>query len=214
MKEDMMRRAIGGIDPRLAADAAPGKKRGATVKKIVAAALAVMVTTFGLLMLNAQVRAAVLGSFMKRDGGGVSVYFADPDGESESDVSVYDVTVEYIPDGLIMEDIKANDDLRFVYLEVELGNKGGNIPYIQMSISHSGAFPWGWGRETFDDRVYQSTINGMDAHMIDFSDFADSGLGSLEGGEILFGDENITVKIDGYGLRFDEVIKIAENVTW
>ena len=36
----------------------------------------------------------------------------------------------------------------------------------------------------------------------------------IDGGSIFFGDSDVTVSVDGYGLSIDELIEIAESVVW
>ena len=220
MKEDMMRSAIGGIDPRLveAADAAPGKKRGATVKKIVAIALAVMVTTFGLLMLNAQVRAAIFGAFTYNDDQGyVRVHFdeSDPAGE----VSLDSVSVGYIPEGYILHEVSDDDfgeykgQVRMFRLippeysdltDYEMSNT--LFPHIVIWCSTSDEIDWGYDGDVYD-KVYESTINGMPAFVFD------DNIG-WECSEVTFGNADMSVRVAGTDFTLDEVIAVAENVTW
>ena len=220
MKEDMMRSAIGGIDPRLveAADAAPGKKRGATVKKIVAIALAVMVTTFGLLMLNAQVRAAIFGAFTYNDDQGyVRVHFndAEPDGSA----SIDDVSIGYIPEGFILHEVSDDDfgeykgQVRMFRLippeysdltDYEMSNT--LFPHIVIWCSTSDEIDWGYDSDVYD-KVYESTINGMPAFVFD------DNIG-WECSEVTFGNADMSVRVAGTEFTLDEVIAVAENVTW
>ncbi|MBR3639308.1 MAG: hypothetical protein IKN50_01745 [Clostridia bacterium] len=241
MKEDIRERVIEAIDDDLIRDAyesenvtaGSAKRRSVGIKRAILIAAAVLLTVCGLLMLNGNVRAAVIetirGSFLKRDGDVVGVSFVDPDAESETEsvgsdvsaesvgsadaVSIHDVEIGYIPDGLIMEE---RDDftgeVRWVYLEIEPGNEGRDFPYVQMSISRSGNFSHGFGKGVYDKYVYQSTINGMDAYVIETS--CDSEGDQVEIDIILFGDENITVNIHSTGLNIEEVTKIAENIVW
>lgn len=229
MKEDMMRSAIGGIDPRLveAADAAPGKKRGATVKKIVAIALAVMVTTFGLLMLNAQVRAAVLGVFISTDSEGFTIvrFGGTEESETAEPVSVQDVRVGYVPEGLTLTDV---DDrgmpgkYRLVELSDRGKNQGENVRFAWITIVSQDDIDAIFTPGSFD--CYTPTkINDMDAFMtimdLKENEWAESlGLSSddpsLKSGTVFFGDGDIAVDVVGIGISMDEVIKIAENITW
>ena len=234
MKNNDIVYAIGDIDPRLIEGAEKDGKASAPkkehrlfgFKRVALVALAVILTVGGLLMLNENVRAAVIGSFIRRSENSVDVSFVNPDAESESEsdktnesvvsaeaVSIYDVSVEYIPDGLIMEDLDAIHDVaRFVYLEIELGNAAKDFPYVQMSISRSGQFPRGFGGDNFDEKVYQSSINGMDAYILASS--CDYFGETVECVQLLFGDEDITVDIQSTGLSLEEVTKIAENIVW
>ena len=220
MKEDMMRSAIGGIDPRLveAADAAPGKKRGATVKKIVAIALAVMVTTFGLLMLNAQVRAAVLGVFTYNDDQGyVRVHFndADPAGSASLD----SVSVGYIPEGFILHEISDDDfgeyqgQIRmFQLIPPEYSDKTDEellntlFPNIVIWCCTSDDVDWGFDSDVFET-TYESTINGMPAFVFD------DNIG-WECSEVTFGNADMSVRVSGTDVDLNEVIAVAESVSW
>lgn len=221
MKEDMMRSAIGGIDPRLveAADAAPRKKRGATVKKIVAIALAVMVTTFGLLMLNAQVRAAIFGAFTYNDDQGyVRVHFndAEPDGSA----SIDDVSIGYIPEGFILHEI-SDDDFGEYQGQVRMFQL---IPpeYSDMTDEEllNTMFPniviwcttadvdWGYDSDNFE-ATYESTINGMPAFVNDNNDALD-----VELAGVTFGNADMSVRVAGTDFTLDEVIAVAESISW
>lgn len=212
MKEDMMRRAIGGIDPRLveAADAAPRKKRGVTVKKIVAIALAVMVTTFGLLMLNAQVRAAVLGVFIGTDSeGNTVVRFGENEENGTTDlVDVNDVIIGYVPEGLTAEEITGEDkpeDYRFIQM------KNSNDPsvYAEVRIMSAGLYDTIFSPGSFD-YFSPTTVNGMDAFYMDKTDY----MYSECGGQIVFGDGKINISVSGYNISMDELRAIAESVSW
>ena len=130
-------------------------------------------------------------------------------------VSVYDVTIGYIPDGLIMEEEDDEEDgIRCVNMGAELGDEGKHIPSVSIIIGRTDFFSMEKNETGSEDRGYQSSINGKDAYMIDYSDLQTHFGQRADGGKIMFVDENITVSIDGGGLSFDEVIKIAENITW
>ena len=224
MKEDLRECAIEGIDDDLIRDADPdnvtaggSKRRYIGLKRAILVAAAMILTVCGLLMLNENVRAAILGSFLRRNGDVMEVYFADPAAETEpaETVSVNDAVIGYIPDGLIMEEIYEEEDgIRCVFLEIELGDEAEHEPYVSIFISPSGVNNWGFGGGNYDEYVYQSSINGMDAYMLDSSVLPTHFGLRAKGGQILFGDEYLNVSINGTGLSFDEVIKIAENIKW
>lgn len=233
MKEDIIRRAIGDIDDDLIegakeASAAPLKKRKTVVlKRVAVAALAVVLATFGLLMLNANVRAAVLGVFISTDSEGFTIvrFVGTEESETAEPVSVHDVRVGYIPEGLTLTDV---DDrgmpgkYRLVELSDRGKNQGENVRFAWIMIVSQDDIDAIFTPGSFDCHT-PTKINDMDAFMtimdLKDNDWAESlGLSSddpsLKSGTVFFGDGDITVEVVGIGISMDEVIKIAENITW
>ncbi|MBR4490355.1 DUF4367 domain-containing protein, partial [bacterium] len=60
--------------------------------------------------------------------------------------------------------------------------------------------------------VYQSTVNGMDAYMIDVESEIDGKPFSSH--DITFGDEDVSIMIFGMNISHEELVKIAENINW
>ena len=111
MKEDIKRRALTGIDDKLIRDAykpeeaaKPAREqRHIGLKRAVLIAAAAILTVFGLLMFNANIRAAVLGVFVwDTNDSFITMSFtgSETDDESVGPISVNDVTVGYVPDGM------------------------------------------------------------------------------------------------------------------
>lgn len=232
MKEDIIRRAIGDIDDDLIegakeASAAPRKKRKTVVlKRVAVAALAVVLATFGLLMLNANVRAAVAGFFIRTDEEGyVSVHFGDTEEQSATDpVNVHNVSIGYVPDGLTA--VEATDeDMPEEYRHIDMLNGGesprSTLPYAGVRIMSSRIYDAKFSPGSFD-YFSQTTVNGMDAFYMNTLDHLDKewieshGLNpdDLQGGVVIFGDGNIKVDVIGIGISMDEIMRIAESVTW
>lgn len=228
MKEDIIRRAIGDIDDDLIegakeASAAPRKKRKTVVlKRVAVAALAVVLATFGLLMLNANVRAAVLGVFIGTDSeGNTVVRFGENEESGTTDpVDVNDVMIGYVPEGLTAEEITGEDMLND-YRIIGMKSNDGKYTYAEVRIMSERVFDTKFSPGSFD-YFSPTTVNGMDAFYTDDMDFigeeyiASSGMDPdfFRGGLIIFGDGEIIISVSGYNISMDEIIRIAENVTW
>ena len=232
MKKDVMRRAIGGIDPRLveSADAEPVKapRKSLGFKRVAVIALAIVLTVCGLLMLNANVRAAVLGFVLNwEDEENVRIHWnvESEEGEPADAVDIRDVAFGYLPEGYVAHDIPGDPDLegydprirtvRIMPAEYEGMTEGelSSVPdQIIVYISRAGDIDWGYGNGSYD-LTYMSKINGMDAFMVhQIYEYEGE---SYEVGDIMFSDDKITVNIGGiWEPGFDETIKIAEGMTW
>ncbi len=226
MKNEKLRRAIGGIDDDLIAGAekessAKAVRRPVAVRRFVLIAAAVVLTVCGLLMFNASVRAAVVGFFLRwEDEANVRVHFDAPETD-EDPVDIHDVAFGYLPEGFVAHEIPEDPEsegwdprIRSVRIipeeindlpEIEIANSA--VPSLMVWINRAGEIDWGYGNGTYD-LVEISEINGMTAFMIDVNKDEE------EGGHIMFSDDKITVNISGIGISFDEIIKIAENMTW
>lgn len=230
MKNDMMRRAIGGIDSRLveqaekderttALSSSPAKKaRTSGIRKIAFAAMALAVAVSGVLI----VRAAVAKSSVYQDEQGYRIHFEG----SDEEVDINSVTVGYVPEGYVVRELTAeeceadpegsefNSQIRQIRLvredyadlsAYELANTPA--PQIVINVNRAGEIDWGYSYGTYE-MTYRSTINGMEAIMIHETD------APHEIADIQFSDDKITVNIWGHGLSMDEVVKVAENITW
>ena len=234
MKNEKWIDVIGGIDPNLveSAEKASGndavssrKTRKFTgFKRIAVIAVAVILTVGGLLMLSANVRAAVLGLFVYQDEAGYQrVHFEG----SDADVDIHDVMIGYIPEGFAAResteedwDDEMNPDgleydsrIRQVLLvnEDDVGLSAYNLlnnysPKIVININRAGEVDWGYGRDVYE-MTYESTINGMEAFIIHQVD-------EIENTGIQFSDDKITVNVWGTGMTLEEVIKVAESISW
>ena len=232
MKEDIIRRAIGDIDDDLIegakeASAAPRKKRKTVVlKRVAVAALAVVLATFGLLMLNANVRAAVLGVFIGTDSeGNTVVRFGENEESGTTDpVDVNDVIIGYVPEGLTAVEAP-DEDMPEEYRHIDMLNGGesprSTPPYAGVRIMSSRIYDAKFSPGSFD-YFSPTTINGMDAFYTNDMDYIDdeyiasSGIDPdfFQGGLIIFGDGDIIVDVYGNGISMDEIIRIAESITW
>ncbi len=231
MKNDMMRRAIGGIDSRLIEQA---EKEGITTslkespvkkerifrgKKAVFAALALVVVFCAVLVVSA----VVANMTVYQDEQGYRIHYEG----SEDEVDIHSVTVGYVPEGYVVRELTEaeceNDPegsgfdprirqirlIREDYADLsayELANTPA--PQIVINVNRAGEIDWGYSYGTYE-MTYQSTINGMDAIMIHKNDAS-----AEEHTNIQFSDDKITVNVRGHGLSMDEVVKVAENIAW
>ncbi len=247
MKKDVMRRAIGGIDPRLveSADAEPVKapRKALGFKRVAVIALAVVLTVSGLLMLNANVRAAVLGVFIRQEDDFTVVSFADTDSESDpvEPKTVRDVSVGYVPDGFTVKEYNPANDPDYQYEEsrvIDLLDETAEDPYnnaprgVKIYIYSSRLYETKiHPADAFEDRFTPTTIRGMDAFIYDEHDYyvkafeEDENLkrqyeqmgiepSDIDGGDIFFGDSDVMISVSGYGISIDELIRVAENIIW
>ncbi|MBR3416713.1 MAG: DUF4367 domain-containing protein [Clostridia bacterium] len=226
MKNEKWIDVIGGIDPNLVGNAEKATLKDAPVsrktrkftgfKRVAVIALAVILTVGGLLMLNANVRAAVLGLFVYQDEAGYQrVHFEGSDAE----VDIHSVSIGYIPEGFAArevteEDWDDNDNrIRQILLvnEEDVGLSAYELsnnywPEIVININRAGEIDWGYDRDAYE-MTYESTINGMEAIFIHQVD-------GIENTTIQFSDDKITVNVWGIGMTMDEVIKVAESISW
>ena len=226
MKNEKWIDVIGGIDTKLVenAEKASGKdavssrksRKFTGFKRVAVIALAVILTVGGLLMLNANVRAAVLGLFVYQDEAGYQrVHYEGSDAE----VDIHSVSIGYIPEGFAArevteEDWDDNDNrIRQILLvnEEDVGLSANELltnywPEIVININRAGEIDWGYDRDAYE-MTYESTINGMEAFIIHQVD-------GIENTTIQFSDDKITVNVWGIGMTMDEVIKVAENISW
>ena len=230
MKNDMMRRAIGGIDSRLIEQAekdgittvlkeSPVKKeRIFGVKKAVFVALALAVVFCAVLVVSA----VVANMTVYQDEQGYRIHYEG----SEDEVDINSVTVGYVPEGFVVRELTAEEceadpegsEFNFQIRQIRLVREdyadlsayelaNSPAPQVIININRAGEIDWGYSYGTYE-MTYQSTINGMDAIMIHETD------APHEIVDIQFSDDKITVNIWGHGLTFDEVVKVAENIAW
>ncbi|MBQ6677924.1 MAG: hypothetical protein IJM71_07745 [Clostridia bacterium] len=226
MKNEKWIDVIGGIDTKLVenAEKASGKdavssrkaRKFTGFKRVAVIALAVILTVGGLLMLNANVRAAVLGLFVYQDEAGYQrVHYEGSDAE----VDIHSVSIGYIPEGFAArevteEDWDDNDNrIRQILLvnEEDVGLSANELltnywPEIVININRAGEIDWGYDRDAYE-MTYESTINGMEAFIIHQVD-------GIENTGIQFSDDKITVNVWGTGMTLEEVIKVAESISW
>lgn len=151
MKEDIKRRALTGIDDKLIRDAykpeeaaKPAREqRHIGLKRAVLIAAAAILTVFGLLMFNANIRAAVLGVFVwDRNESFITMSFtgSETDDESVGPISVNDITIGYVPDGMriVMDDIgekNSDEDPKGRLITLSSGPRGEGLSPIIVDIS-------------------------------------------------------------------------------
>ena len=239
MKSEKWIDVIGGIDPNLVenAEKASGNdsvssrraRKFMGFKRVAIIAVAVILTVGGLLMLNANVRAAVVGYFLNwEDDENVRVHWNVESAEgdpADADVDIHDVAFGYLPEGYVAHDIPEYPDqegfdprirtVRLMPAECEGMTEGelSSVPdQLMVHINRAEDIDWGYGNGSYD-LVYMSTINGMDAFMIrEVYEYEGK---HYEVGDILFSDGKITVSIGGvWEPGFDEMVKVAEGMTW
>ena len=247
MKEDIKREAVAGIDDALIraaykpekAAAPTGERRHTGLKRAVLIAAAAILTVCGLLMFNANVRAAILGVFVRQEDDLTVVSFAgsETDDESAEHKTVFDASVGYVPEGLFpreMHDEEFPEEYRLIYLLDETAEdpynqapKAVRIAIASSRLHETKIHP----ADAFEDRFTPTTIRGMNAFIYGENDYylkafeEDENLkrlyeqmgiepSDIDGGSIFFGDSDVTVSVSGYGLSIDELIRIAESVVW
>ncbi|MBR3424385.1 MAG: hypothetical protein IKG80_07855 [Clostridia bacterium] len=227
MKNEKWIDVIGGIDPNLVENAekasandvvsARKTRKFTGFKRITVIALAVILTVGGLLMLNANVRAAVLGLFVYQDDAGYQrVHYEGSDAE----VDIHSVTGGYVPEGFAAREMTEDDlgegyDSRFrqirIVKEEDVGLSANELstnywPEIVININRAGEIDWGYDRDAYE-MTYESTINGMEAFIIHQVD-------GIENTTIQFSDDKITVNVWGIGMTMDEAVSVAESISW
>ena len=207
----------------------PNKKKTIGIKRVAMIFLAAAVSVFGLLMLNENVRAAVLGILVHQEEQKYYVHFnvSDPENDSADDADIYNVTLGYIPDGYFPREITEEDlgehydpRIRIIRLtrtedkeltQYEMANSSN--PQVIIWINYSDDFDW-WYNQNAYGAAYNTKINGNDALIIDETEeSAKTGLKHI-GGQILFGAGKIAVRIIGVEVSMDELFRIAENISW
>ncbi len=194
------------------------KDRASTVMKTLRRAAVIVLTmtsvTFAALMINDNVRAAVVDTFRTwSDGHGVRVSFTGPEdnsGNTSEHKKISEVTFGYVPEGLTLtEGERDAKNPNFRRVEMTEGEFDGFNRLVAVSVFPSDEMDPGFSTETWE-RVYQTTINGKDAFIVE----VESKDGLIRAGGILFGDADVTVSLMGLNVTHEELIKIAENIRW
>ena len=142
-----------------------------------------------------------------------------PDGGFYKDVDISDLTVGYIPDGLVLRpgsDAEYWPELGystrlFIVCDPDTNTEEGHIypPCLTIHVREG-------DRETgYSDEALaiseEITVNGMAALMFDF--FFDNEGEQYECTRLEFGDKNFTVYIQGMNVSGEDVLKVAESLT-
>ena len=199
------------------------KKDHKWIRRGAAVVIAVILLASGILMLNANVRAAVLGAFA---GQG-----------HENAPTLYDVTIGYVPDGYVAE--PENDRVAFLKygdptirtikfrpaeaagywdepwgLEVA-GSSFHYVPQIWIEIDRRGPGMMNPDPSRLVGVLEEITVNGRQAYR-SFSDqwAAFDAYGSLNNNVIVLFDNEIVIRIQALGFDGNEAMKIAEGITW
>ncbi len=179
------------------------------LKRVAAIVLAVVSVTFGALMMDENVRAAVTRSVISLVDSSVRVKFTDSRNPGDNK-KTSDVTFGYIPEGLAIKEL--HDDDHPNYRIVQIGEMNDIFDtFVAINVFPSEEVEPGFSESTWKI-VYQSTVNGMDAFMIDDESEVDGKPICCRG--ITFGDEDISIMIFGMNISHEELVKIAENINW
>ena len=179
------------------------------LKRVAAIVLAAISVTFGALMMDENVRAAVTKSVISLVDHNVSVKFTDSRNPGDHK-KTSDVTFGYIPEGLAFKEL--HDDDHPNYRIVQLGEMNDIFDkFVGINVFPSDEVDPGFSEPTWEI-VYQSTVNGMDAYMIDVESEIDGKPFSSH--DITFGDEDVSIMIFGMNISHEELVKIAENIKW
>ena len=185
------------------------KKKKTGIKRVAIIFLAAIISVFGLLMLNENVRAAVTRSVISLIDNGIIVKFTGSN-ETGKSKNTSDVTFGYIPEGLTLNEMHDDEHPNHRYVNLEKTNDFFD-PLVSIRVLPTNDVERGFSEPSWKN-VYQSTVNGMDAFMIDVETVIDGKPFSSHG--IIFGDEDITIDIVGINISHEELVKIAENINW
>lgn len=189
------------------------------LKRVAVITLAVISVTFALLMMDKNVRAAVTGTIIRIFDDHTDVSFNDPDSEINffEGKEVSDLSVGYVPEGLVMCEEAAIDDDEYAD-KVRLlimsdpndpdPTHRASPPFITILIRSDDAV-WKFSNEAMEI-TKETSINGMNAFLECF--FINHDGESVERGVLIFGDKTISVEINWAGLSKDEAIKVAESI--
>ena len=231
MTEKRILNALEQVDERFIEEAAPTgvkaekapRRRSYTgLKRALLIAAAAVATACCLFMLNANVRAAIAGVFTGKDSHGWNVVsFGDPDEKNGFDITK--VTLNYVPDGMMLPEeegieLKYGGDrspyFRIIGLaldEPRVMELYGSYPHVDVCICRTENFNMKCSDEgfaTFEEYYTPTMVRGMFGFRC--SSFDDG----EETGSLIFGDGNVTVRIDYDVISMDEAMKIAEGIVW
>ncbi len=200
------------------------KERGSTalkvLRRVAVIVLALISVTSAALMLNKNVRAAVSGTVYRFVDDYIWVTFNGPDDDSSffdgKDLS--DLTVGYIPEGLVLRyageaeywpDMGYSTRL-FVICDPNDEEAPGKThpPFIMINVQE-GSRETGYSDEALEISK-ETTVNGMPALMFDvfyYYEGADHEVVRLE-----YGDKNFTIYIQAGDVSGEEVMKVAESL--
>ena len=203
------------------AEKAPSRRSYTGLKRALLIAAAAVATACCLFMLNANVRAAIAGVFTGKDSHGWNVVsFGDPDEKNGFDITK--VTLNYLPEGFMLPEeegieFKYGGDrspyyrmFSLVFDESRVMELYGSYPLVDVCICRSENFNMKCSDEgfaTFEEYYTPTMVRGMFGFRCSFSDDG-------EEGSLIFGDGNVTVRIDYEVIGMDEVMKIAEGIVW
>ena len=180
------------------------------LKRVAAIVLAAVSVTFAALMMDENVRAAVTKTLINFVESGVKVKFTASRNPGEPR-STSDVTFGYTPEGLTFTELE-KDEKYPNYRHIQIGEMNDIFDtFVVIDITPTDEMDPGFSEPTWD-KVYLSEINGMDAFMVDRESVIDGNTFSKR--SILFGDGDIWIKISGFNISREELIKIAENIKW
>lgn len=173
------------------------------LKRIAVIALAVISVTFGVLMTNEGVRAAIVKSFITWYDKYVEFDFSryeEPEKEEEEETdpitAVESLVIGYVPDGYVLSDSVEETGYREYSYMTDTGE------YLFICLETSKGSSIGLDHENSD--LEKLSLNGKDMYL-SYND--------TEGvGTIAFGNKMYAVFVSGL-IAKDELIKIAENIT-
>ena len=184
------------------------------LKRVAAIVLAAVSVTFAALMMDENVRAAVTRSIVRFFDDGVRISFRDPDdtgNENGERKTTDDVTFGYVPEGLAVEELHDDQIPNNRYVRFGAMNDVFDT-IVVIDIFPTDEVNPGFSKLTWDNKVYLSEINGMDAFMVDVEFELHGKTSSVRG--ITFGDGDISIMMTGINISSEELIRVAENIVW
>lgn len=173
------------------------------LKRIAVIALAVISVTFGVLMTNEGVRAAIVKSFITWYDKYVEFDFSryeEPEKEEEEETdplaAIDALVIGYVPEGYILSESVEDPGFRqYVYM-----TDTGEYLVIEIGTSKDTSI----GLDHVNSVLEKLSLNGKDMYL-SYND-------TDQYGSIVFGNKMYTMSISGL-IAKDELIKIAENIT-
>lgn len=173
------------------------------LKRIAVIALAVISVTFGVLMTNEGVRAAIVKSFITWYDKYVEFDFSryeEPEKEEEEETdplaAIDALVIGYVPEGYILSESVEDPGFRqYVYM-----TDTGEYLVIEICTSNGSSI----GLDHVNSDLEKLSLNGKDMYL-SYND-------TDQYGSIVFGNKMYTMSISGL-IAKDELIKIAENIT-